>query len=51
MASKKLLIRDQQTCTLAGLALITSGAYLLYEAHEKRGKQRPFWLRLFGGWV
>lgn len=51
MARKRPVIADQQTCMLLGLALTGAGAWLLYEAHEKRGKQRPFWLRLFGGWV
>jgi hypothetical protein len=48
---RKPVIADQRTCMYAGLALTAAGAWLLYEAHEKRGKSRPFWLRLFGGWV
>jgi len=45
------LVRDPQTGTVAGLACIVAGAVLLYDAHERRGRHRPFWLRLFGGWV
>jgi hypothetical protein len=45
------LIKDQGTETLLALVMIAGGAALLYDAHERRGVQRPFWLRLFGGWV
>jgi hypothetical protein len=45
------IIKDAQIGTCAGLAFIVAGAVLLYDAHERRGRQRPFWLRLFGGWV
>jgi hypothetical protein len=45
------LVRDAQTETWLALALVAAGAYLLYDAHERRGRNRPFWLRAFGGWV
>jgi hypothetical protein len=51
MPRRSVLIPDQRTELYAGLALTVAGAYLLYEAHEGRGKKRPFLLRLFGGWV
>lgn len=44
-------IGDVKTETYVALALVAAGAYLLYDAHEGRGRQRPFWMRLFGGWV
>jgi len=37
--------------TWVGIGLVVAGAYVLYDAHEARGRQRPFWMRLFGGWV
>ena len=45
------IVRDPQAETWLALAFVAAGAYLLYDAHERRGRQRPFWMRLFGGWV
>jgi hypothetical protein len=41
----KPVIRDHRTAQLAGVALLSAGAYLLYDAYEARGIGRPFWLR------
>lgn len=49
--SRSPLISDQRTELYAGLALTAAGAFLLWEAHEKRGVKRPFLLRFFGGFV
>jgi hypothetical protein len=48
---RRSLIPDDRTAVVVGVGLTVAGAWVLYEAHEKRGKHRPFWLRLFGGWV
>jgi len=40
-----LRIRDHHTAVLVGLVLTASGAWVLYDAYEGRGKQRPFYLR------
>ncbi|MDB4872805.1 MAG: hypothetical protein JWL97_3809 [Gemmatimonadales bacterium] len=45
------LIGDHRTAVMVGIGLTVAGAYVLYDAHERAGKHRPFWLRLFGGWV
>lgn len=47
----RTFVKDASTATVLGLALVAGGAFLLYDAHERRGIARPFWLRLFGGWV
>lgn len=43
------LVRDHRTAQLAGVVLVSLGAYLLYDAYEARGRQRPFWTRLVPG--
>jgi hypothetical protein len=43
------IIRDQQTAKIAGVVLLSAGAYLLYDAYEARGASRPFWTRLLPG--
>ena len=49
--ARQHVIADSQTDRWVGLGLVVLGAYVLYDAHEGRGKDRPFWMRLFGGWV
>lgn len=47
--SKKHAIADRQKEIFAGVALVVAGSWLLYDAYERRGKQRPFATRLLPG--
>lgn len=47
--SRRYLVRDRATGQVLGVALVITGAYLLYEAYEKRGGRRPFLLRFIPG--
>jgi hypothetical protein len=49
MSRRGPLVRDHGTAVLLGLAAITLGAYLIYDAYEGRGRQRPFWLKFAPG--
>ena len=40
------VIPDRRTAQLAGVAFVCVGAFLLFDAYEARGRQRPFALRL-----
>ena len=44
--TRKPVIPDRRTAQLAGVALVTLGAFLLYDAYEARGRSRPFLMRL-----
>lgn len=46
---RKPLIRNPQHALCLGLVLTITGAYLLYDAHEARGRSRPFLLRFVPG--
>jgi hypothetical protein len=43
--SRKPLVADRQMALLLGVSFFIAGAVLLYDAHEGRGRERPFWLR------
>lgn len=43
------VVSDQRTAILGGIACITLGAFLLYDAYDARGKSRPFALRFLPG--
>lgn len=43
------LVHDPAMEKLIGATLLITGAYLLYEAYEKRGRRRPFALRFLPG--
>lgn len=45
MPKHRVRIRNQQHAVLGGLALMAAGAYLLYDAYEGRGKDRPFLMK------
>lgn len=47
--SRRPVVPDRRTALLAGAALVTLGAWLLYDAYEARGRSRPFALRLLPG--
>jgi hypothetical protein len=42
-------IRDQKTAVFFGVALLTAGAYCIYDAYDARGARRPFALHFFPG--
>lgn len=45
----KPMIPDRRTAQLAGVLLLTAGAYCLYDAYEARGRSRPFIARFLPG--
>jgi hypothetical protein len=45
----KPVFRNQRTALWAGIALYLAGSLCLYDAHERRGKDRPFSLRWLPG--
>ena len=47
--SRGPIVPDRRTAQLAGVAFLSLGAFLLYDAYEARGRQRPFWTRLLPG--
>lgn len=42
-------VPDRRTALLAGVGCVVLGAWLIYDAYDARGRQRPFWLRLLPG--
>jgi hypothetical protein len=42
-------LADRRASLLGGLVLVTAGAFLLRDAYERRGKSRPWLLRLVPG--
>lgn len=42
-------IADQRTAIFLGVAFMTAGAYLIYDAYDARGARRPFALHFFPG--
>lgn len=47
--SGRPVIRDRRTAQLAGVLLLTAGAFCLYDAYEARGRSRPFVARFLPG--
>ena len=45
----KPLIADQRTALWLGVAVYLAGTACLWDAHENRGRQRPFVLRWLPG--
>ena len=45
MSKRKHVIANSTHCAALGLILMAAGAYLLYDAYEGRGRERPFGLR------
>jgi len=45
----KPLIADRRTAQIAGVLMVSAGAWLLYDAYERRGRTRPFALKLLPG--
>lgn len=42
------VIADQRAAALAGVLCLAAGVWLLRDAYERRGKSRPFPLRILG---
>lgn len=49
MTRRGPIVPDRQAALLGGVAAICLGSYLLYDAFEARGRQRPFWARFLPG--
>lgn len=47
--SRKPWVRDAQTAATSGCILIVSGALLLWDAYEGRGRKRPFVAKFLPG--
>lgn len=43
------IVPDRQAAQLLGVTFVCVGAWLLYDAYDARGRQRPFWLKLLPG--
>lgn len=42
-------VRDHRVAQAAGVACVVIGAWLLYDAYDRRGRRRPFALKLLPG--
>jgi hypothetical protein len=49
MAARKPWIRNQKTAVLVGVTLTIAGSLAIWDAHERRGRQRPFALKFLPG--
>jgi hypothetical protein len=49
MARSRPFIKNQQTAFWLGIGLYLAGTWCLWDAHEHRGKNRPFALRWLPG--
>jgi len=47
--SRRPWVADRRTALWGGVALTVAGALLLWDAHERRGVERPFALRFLPG--
>lgn len=45
----KPFIPDRRTAQVAGVLCVCAGAWLLYDAYERRGRGRPFAMKLLPG--
>lgn len=43
--ARKHPVRNHRHAALLGLALMAAGSWLLYDAYEGRGRERPFSMR------
>lgn len=50
MPSRKHLLRRADHSALLGVALLALGSYLMYDAYEGRGRDKPFLMRFLGSW-
>lgn len=47
--SKTLIFRDRRHSIALGIVALVGGSYLLYDAYERRGRHRPWALRVVPG--
>ena len=47
--SPKPKVRDRQIALWGGIAALCRGSYLIYDAYEGRGRQRPWTVRFLPG--
>lgn len=47
--SRSPVVPDRQMAVLGGVACMTLGAFLLYDAYDARGRSRPFLMRFLPG--
>jgi len=47
--SRRPWVSGRPVALWGGVALTVAGALLLWDAHERRGVERPFWLRFLPG--
>ena len=47
--ARKVWVRNQRTALWLGVGGVVVGAGLIWDAHEHRGKARPFWLKFLPG--
>jgi hypothetical protein len=49
VASRRPVIKSQKTALWAGVGFYLAGTWCLWDAHEHRGKSRPYYLRWLPG--
>lgn len=47
--TRRPLVKDQGAAVFLGVAGVCGGALLLWDAYERRGRKRPFALKLLPG--
>lgn len=45
----RLVVRDRQLAQYGGIAALVVGSWLLWQAYEARGRQRPYALKWLPG--
>lgn len=49
MAKRRPLVKDRRTAMWLGIGFYLAGSLLLWDAHEHRGRDRPFAYRFLPG--
>ena len=49
MSGRKAWVKNPKTALWAGIGFYLAGSILLYDAFERRGRDRPFGLRFLPG--
>jgi uncharacterized membrane protein HdeD (DUF308 family) len=49
VARRKPIFQSSQTSLILGIGASIAGVWLIYDAFDGRGKDRPFWVSLFPG--
>lgn len=47
--TRRPVVRNREHALLCGVVAIAIGSFLLYDAYEHRGRQRPFALKFLPG--